>query len=195
MNETPRDTAGSDPEPATAGDGPATAETARYRVIIRAPIHKVWAELTRTGSVLPFFFNGVCRTPGLAVGAPMRMQSKDGKNTSVAGEVLEFDPPHRYAHSFKFTNLDDPPCVVRYELKEVAEGTEFTLITENVPAGTKTEKYMISGGDFITKNLKAFVETGKATPGGRFALFVMGLFAPFTPKQSRSEHWPFERRI
>ena len=195
MNKSPRQTVPSELESPAPGDGPAAAETAYYRVVIRAPIHKVWAELTRTDTVLPFFFNGVCRTPGLAVGAPMRMQSKDGRNTSVAGEVLEFDPPHRYAHTFKFTNLDDPPCVVRYELKEVAEGTEFTLITENVPLGTKTEKYMISGGDFITENLKAVLETGKPTPGGRFALFMMGLFAPFTPKQSRTENWPFDRRV
>jgi uncharacterized protein YndB with AHSA1/START domain len=181
--------------PEAASGGIATAEKAFYRVTIGAPIHKVWAELTRTDSVLPFFFNGVCRTLGLAVGAPMRMQSADGKNTSVVGDVLEFDPPHRYAHTFKFTNLDDPPCVVRYVLEEVDGGTQFTLITENVPAGTKTEKYMISGGDFITKNLKAVLETGKPTPGGRFALFMMGLFAPFTPKQSRTENWPFERKL
>lgn len=162
-----------------------------FRVIIRAPIQKVWAELTRTDSVLPFFFNGVCKTPGLAVNAPIRMQSKDGKYTSVVGEVLEFEPPHRYAHTFKFTNLDDPPCIVRYRLREIDEGTEFTLINENVPAGTKTEKYMTSGGAFISNNLKALVETGKATLGGRFALFMMGLFAPFTPKECKSENWPF----
>ncbi len=195
MNQTTSESAKVAVENPAGGEGAGTAEAAYYRVLIRAPIHKVWAELTRTDAVLPFFFNGVCRSPGLAVGAPMRMQSKDGKNTSVAGEVVEFDPPHRYAHTFKFTNLDDPPCVVRYVLEEVDEGTQFTLITENVPAGTKTEKYMVSGGDFITKNLKAVVETGRATAGGRFALFMMRLFAPFTPKQSRTENWPFDRTI
>jgi uncharacterized protein YndB with AHSA1/START domain len=118
------------------------------------------------------------------------MRSKDGKYTSVVGEVLEFEPPYRYSHTFKFTNLDDPPCVVRYILKEIDGGTEFTLINENVPAGTKTEKYMTQGGTFITENLKAIVETGKPTTGGRFALFMMGLFAPFTPKKCRSENWP-----
>ena len=167
----------------------------QFRIVIRAPIHKVWAELTRTESVLPFFFNGTCKTPGLEVGAPIRMVTKDGRYTSVAGEVIEFEPPFRYAHTFKFTNLDDPPCIVRYILKEVEGGTEFTLINENVPAGSKSEKYMTSGGDFITKNLKALVETGKPTAGGRFALFMMGLFAPFTPQRCRSEHWPFDREI
>lgn len=166
-----------------------------FRVFIRAPIHKVWAELTRTDSVLPFFFNGTCKTPGLAVGAPIRMVSSDEKYTSVVGDVVEFEPPYRYAHTFKFTNLDDPPCIVRYELKEADGGTEFTLINENVPRGTKSEKYMTSGGHFITKNLKALVETGKPTGGGRLALFMMSLFAPFTPKACLSENWPFDRKI
>ena len=175
--------------------GEQQAERSYFRVMINAPIDKVWAQLTRTDELLPFFFNGVCKTPGLAVNAPIRMQSKDGKYTSVVGDVLEFDPPYRYAHTFKFTNLDDPPCIVRYRLKEVDGGTEFTLINENVPAGTKTEKYMTSGGTFITQNLKALVETGKPTFGGRMALFMMGLFAPFTPKACLSENWPFDRKI
>ena len=165
-----------------------------FRVTIRAPIHKVWAELTRADSTLPFFFNGTLRTPGLEMGAPIRMVSKNGKFTSVVGEVLEFDPPYRYAHTFRFTNLDDPPSVVRYRLKEVDGGTEFTLINEGVKAGSKSEKYMRSGGTFITRNLKAFVETGRATGSGRVLLFVMNLFAPFTPARCRSEHWPFDRR-
>lgn len=167
-----------------------TAERAYFRVVIRAPIDKVWAELTRTDAVLPFFFNSVCHTDGLEEGGQIRMRSKDGKYTSVVGKVLEFEPPHRYAHTFRFTNLDDPECVVRYRLKEVEGGTEFTLINENVPAGTKTEKYMTQGGKFITENLKALVETGKPTAGGRFALFMIGLFAPLTPNRSRSENWP-----
>ena len=167
-----------------------------FRVVIRAPIHSVWAELTREDTVLPFFFNSMCKTPdGLKLGAPVRMVSKNGRNAAVVGDVIEFDPPYRYAHTFKFTSLEDPPCLIRYELKEVEGGTEFTLVSERVPSGTKSEQYMQSGGDFITKNFKAFVETGKATPGGRFALFMMGLTAFMTPKSCRIENWPFERKI
>lgn len=176
--------------PNSDSDDETKANKAYFSVVIRAPIHKVWAELTRTDTVLPFFFNGVCKTPGLAVDAPIRMRSKDGKYTSVVGEVLEFDPPYRYAHTFKFTNLDDPPCIVRYILKEIEDGTEFTLINENVPKGTKTEKYMTSGGTFITQNLKALVETGKVTFGARMLLLIIAMSAPFTPKQCKSENWP-----
>lgn len=165
-------------------------EKSVFRVVIRAPIDRVWAELTRTDELLPFFFNSVCDTTGLQKEAPVRMRSKDGKYTAVVGEVLVFEPPHRYSHTFKFTSMDDPPCVVHYILKEIDEGTEFTLINEGMPAGSKTEKYMTQGGAFITQNLKAVVETGKPTASGRFALFMMGLMAPFTPKKCRSENWP-----
>ena len=166
------------------------------RVVIRAPIERVWAELTREDTVLPFFFNSTCKTPGgLKVGGPVRMVSKNGKHAAVVGDVLEFDPPHRYAHTFKFTSLEDPPCIIRYELKEVEGGTEFTLIAERIPAGTKSEKYMTSGSEFIAKNLQAYVETGKATVGGRFALFMMALTAFMTPDSCRIEHWPFDRKI
>ena len=41
---------------------------------------------------------------------------------------------------------------------------------------------MTQGGTFITENLKALIETGRPTAGGRFALFMMRLFAIFTPK-------------
>jgi len=171
-------------------DSKTATERSYFRVHIEAPIHDVWATLTRTDAVLPFFFNAVCRTPGLATGAPIRMVSKDGRYTSVVGEVLEFDPPYRYAHTFRFTTEDDAPCIVRYVLEEKDGGTQFTLINENVPAGTKTEKYMTQGAGFITQNLKSLVETGRPTTGGRIALFLTGLMAPFTPARCKSENWP-----
>jgi len=180
-----------DPNSAAAeGEDVAIAEKAFYEVTIAAPIDTVWAELTRTEMVLPFFFNAKCVTTELGLGAPIRMRTKNDKYTSVVGEVLEWDPPHRYSHTFRFTTLDDPACKITYVLEEVEEGTKFTLITEGVAAGTKSEKYMKSGGTFIVNNFKALVETGKATFGGRFALFAMGLFAPFTPKKCKSENWP-----
>jgi len=161
-----------------------------YRVLINAPIERVWSELVNTTSPRPFFFDAICDTSGLAQGAPMRMVSKDRKFAVVVGEVLEFDPPHRYAHTFKFTTMDDAPCKVIYDLKETPDGTEFSLTTENVQAGTKTEKSMTQGGAFITRNIKAFVETGRPTFGGGMILLMIALSAPFSPKSARIENWP-----
>ena len=80
-----------------------------------------------------------------------------------------------------------------YELKETPEGVEFSLITTNVPAGTKTEKGMAQGGKFIVETFKSVVETGRPSFGGRMMLGMMGLFQPLTPKVCKSGNWTFDR--
>ncbi len=166
-----------------------------YRVIINAPIEKVWDTLTKTDVVLPFFFCSVMKTTTLAEGAPIRMRSPDDSVTGVVGEVIEFDPPRCFAHTFKFTNYDDPLCVVRYELKSIEGGTEFTLISDNVPVGTKTEKQMAAGGKMIANGLKVYVETGRPALLSRVIGWVNLLTRPFTPKRCRSDQWPLEMKI
>ncbi|MEL7445221.1 MAG: SRPBCC domain-containing protein [Pseudomonadota bacterium] len=172
----------------------ATADKAIYRVFIEAPIETVWRELVKTDEVLPFFFGSVCRSTGeLTIGAPIAMETTNGKYRSVVGKVIEFDPPRRYSHTFKFTGYDDPPCTVTYELESVNGGTEFSLVTTNVPAGTKTEKGMAQGGKFIVETFKSVVENGRPGFGTRMMLGAMGLAQPFTPKASRSENWSFDK--
>ncbi|MDA7977291.1 MAG: SRPBCC domain-containing protein [Pirellulales bacterium] len=121
------------------------------------------------------------------------MRTPNGKYTGVVGEVLDFDPPHRFSHTFQFTHLDDPPSTVIYELREIPEGTEFTLTTENVPQGTKSEKSMAQGGPFITKTLKSLVETGKPHFGARMILILIKFTGFMSPKRCRSENWPLTR--
>ena len=174
---------------------PAVGARQVYRVVIEAPIQEVWETLTRQGERLPFGFDSVLHTTGLAPGAPIRMRTASGKYTGVVGEVLEIDPPYRYSHTFKFTALDDSACTVIYELKETDGGTEFTLITENVPPGTKSASYMASGGDFITKTLKGVIERGRPPLKSRLILLMCHLTEWMSPARSRSEHWPLDRAI
>lgn len=165
-----------------------------YRVLINAPIEKVWSELVKTDEVLPFFFGAVCKCEDLKVGAPFAMRTRNGKFTNVVGEVLEFSPPYRYSHTLKFTSFDDAPCTISYELKETPNGVEFSLITDNAPTGSKTEKSMDQGGNFIVNNLKSVVERGKPTFSGRLILTMIYLTEVFSPRRCRSEHWPLDSR-
>ena len=167
------------------------AERAIYQVFIEAPVRIVWDTLVKTDEALPFFFGAICDTEnGLQPGKPMRMITSNRKFASVVGEVLEFSPPYRYAHTMKFTQFEDAPCTVIYELKEVEGGTDFKLITENVPAGTRTEKSMVPGGKFITDNLKALVETGKPRFSGRMVMMLGPIMGLLTPSQCHIDHWP-----
>ena len=176
--------------PKTETKAPAKTERAVYKIFIRGSIDAVWREITKTDEAQKAMFDMLLVTPGLRVGAPLRMQTKSRKYTGIVGEVLEFDPPKRYAHTFKFTGYDDPPCKVIYDLKEVTGGVEFTLTLEDVPSGTKTAKQMLPGSNLIIKTLKAVVETGKPTLGVRLLYRMFSLLEPFTPKRCKSEDWP-----
>jgi uncharacterized protein YndB with AHSA1/START domain len=163
-----------------------------YKVVINAPIETVWNTLVRTDEVLPFFFGAICETKdGLKPGRKMRMVTPDRKVVAVVGEVLEFSPPYRYAHTMAFTQYaGEAPATVTYELREVPGGTEFSLVTTNVPIGTKTEKSMGQGGPFIVENLKKLVETGKPAFSGTMVMLLNPVMGLMTPKISRIENWP-----
>lgn len=162
------------------------------KIFIKGSIQDVWRELTKTGEAQKSMFNSVMHTTGLRPGAKIQMRSINGKYVGVVGEVLEIDPPYRFSHTFKFTNYDDPYCKVTYKLKEVDGGVEFTLISEDMPAGTKTESQMTSGGDMIVGTMKNIIETGKPSFPIRMMHVMIALMAPFTPAKCRVEEWPLD---
>lgn len=162
-----------------------------YKVRIRGRIEDVWHEITKTDEAQGCMFNMWLHTPGLKLGAPIRMRGKNGKYTGVVGEVLEFDPPHRYAHTFRFTSFDDPPCKVIFDLEQCGSEVEFTLTIEDIPVGTKTEKQMKQGSQMIVNTLKSIIETGRPSFGTRLLFVLFRCLEPLTPKRSRSENWPF----
>lgn len=165
-------------------------EKAVFKIVIEAPIDDVWRELTKTNVVLPFFFGSVLETNGLKPGNCICMRTDDRKYTGVVGEVLEYDPPHRYSHTFRFTQLDDEPCTVIYDLRAVDGGTEFTLTASDIPVGSKSAKYMKQGGDFIVKTLKAVAERKPLPFSSKIVLLMCAVSKPFTPKRALSENWP-----
>ena len=170
------------------------ADKAVYKVLIKAPIETVWSELVNTTAPRPFFWNSSWDAKAMASGTAYRMVSNGGKTVAVVGEILEIDPPHRLVHSFRLTSLDDPASKVTYTLKETTDGTEFCLITENIVAGSKSEKSMADGSKFIVENFKAYVETGKVTFGARVMLAMFSIMAPVTPKSMSADKWPLDRQ-
>lgn len=165
---------------------------AKFRIKIRGTVDEVWREITRTDAPIAAFFNSQMHVARLEPGARLAMRTPDARYTGVVGEILEYDPPKRFAHTFRFTAYDDPPCKVVYDLEEVTGGMQFTLTIEDLPAGTKTEKQMVQGGTMICNTLKSVIETGRPGLGTRVMLGIFKLLQPFSPKRSRSEHWPVD---
>ncbi|MEO0818676.1 MAG: SRPBCC domain-containing protein [Pseudomonadota bacterium] len=172
-------------------DQPKYAPQSVHRTFIEAPVETVWSILVATDKPLPFFFGSICDTEdGLKPGAKMRMVQPNRKIAMVVGEVLAFEPPHRYSHTFKMTNLEDPACVVTYELREKDGGTEFDLIIDQAIEGSKLHKEMISAQGFIAGNLKSLAETGKPGFSGKMVGVMAPVIALLAKKQQRIEHWP-----
>jgi uncharacterized protein YndB with AHSA1/START domain len=174
-------------------DDPFLGSREVWRVLIDAPIDVVWNTIVATDTVMPHLFGAVCDAPeGLTAGRAFRMTSKNGRVVNVVGEVLDFSPPHRFSHSIHFTqNENEVPGRTTYELKEVENGTELTLIAEAV-AGSKTEK-MGKTGPFIIKNIKCMAETGKPEFLGALITSMSPLMARFAPQVAKAENWPVGR--
>lgn len=170
---------------------PRYAKTNINRTFINAPIETVWSTLVATDKALPFFFGSICQTKdGLKVGQRYRMVHPNKKIAMVVGEVIAFDPPNIYSHTFQMTNIDEPPCKVTYELVEKDGGTEFSLTIENALEGGKLIKEMVSGQEFIGSNLKSICETGKPAFSGKMVGLLGPVFGLLSKKSQRVERWP-----
>ncbi len=168
----------------------AAVSDAVFRIFVAADIERVWQELTRTDGPQPAVFNACLHVTGMAPGERMQMRSLSGRHVLVVGEIVEFDPPRRFAHTHRFTQHDDPVCTVVYELEPVNGGVEVTLRVLGLPAGTATAKSMSKGGTMILNTLKAVVERGRP-PFGTRVLYAMFKRLEFVlPARTRSEHWP-----
>jgi uncharacterized protein YndB with AHSA1/START domain len=162
-----------------------------FRIVVNAPIERVWRELTKSGEAQGAIFNAWLHTRGgLVPGAAMQMRTGSGKHTIVVGEVVECTPPHRFVHTHRFTQYDDPVCQVSYELEPVQGGVQVTLRVTGVMAGTKTAKDMAGGGTMIVNTLKAICETGRPTFGTRLMYAMFSALEFVLPARTKSEHWP-----
>ena len=160
------------------------------KIVIRGRIEDIWRELTKQGEPQAAIFNAWLHAQKLAPGTTLQMRTGDGKFVLVIGKVLEFNPPNRFAHTFRFTQYDEPECTVIYELKPLDDGVEVSLIVDNVPVGSRTAKDMVGGSTMILNTLKAVVETGQPAFGTRLMYWFMDRLTFVLPKRCRAEAWP-----
>jgi len=161
-----------------------------FRVVIDGSIEKVWHELTKQGEPQAAVFNSWLHAQSLGVGQNLQMRTRTGQHVIVVGKITSFEPPHRFAHTFRFAQHDDPECEVIYELKQLPAGVECTLVVDRMPMGTKTAKSMQTGGTMILETLKRVVETGRPSLSIRIMYWFFDHMEFVLPARTRSEKWP-----
>jgi len=156
-------------------------------IVIGVPPEKVWAEITKTGSIQRPLFNTVLDID-LRPGGRLRYSSPDRRRVFVAGEVLEVDPPRRLRHTYIFTMKPEAPTVITWELEPVAEGTRVTLTHGGWTSEHTAPEKQEAGWREILGLLKAELETGDI-PGKTKAIYWMqGLFMWALPKTTKREY-------
>lgn len=160
------------------------------KIVIAGSQQAVWRELTKQGEPQAAVFNAWLHAQALRPGASMQMRTASGGKVMVIGEVIEYEPPHRFVHTFRFTWYDDPPCIVAYELRPVEGGVEVTLTVDNMPVGTRTEKGMVGGAPLILRRLKDIVETGRPDLSTRLMYAVFSRTEFVLPRKCDARHWP-----
>jgi len=106
---------------------------------IDAPIEAVWAAITTPSQIKQWFF-GVDTKSDWKVGSRLVHTGEyQGKPYVDKGEIIEFEPPRRLAHTH-WRDVSGTPDdaehyqVVVWELAETDGGTDLTITERNLPS-------------------------------------------------------------
>lgn len=154
-----------EPTPLRPNAGGGTTQV--YVLYINAPADRVWAAITEPAEVSRFF-HSMRLDADSRVGGRLRSFSPDGSAQWGDNEVLEWDPPRRFAHTWR--SLYDPEMAaepesrVTWEIEPAPGGqTKLTLVHDRLEASPKTAASVV-GWAWIVSNLKTVVETGQPLP-------------------------------
>ena len=157
------------------------------RTSIAAPIDAVWRELTTPGRVQRFYFDSALDLEP-TIGAQVRYRDVRGRRTIIEGQVLAFEPPRRFAHTLRFTNLPDPPTRVEWQLTASGAGTSVTIVHDGFTEATRTYRLSARGWPQILANLRSWLEEGRLPLRTRAQYVVMRLVAPLLLRERGDRH-------
>jgi uncharacterized protein YndB with AHSA1/START domain len=136
-----------------------------YRVVIKAPVERVWQALV-TAEDTTRYFHRVHYAEPLVAGAPYRQVLPDG-STAVEGVVEATDPPHRLVVTWGIRYDDElaaeAPGRVEWTLRPAAPDGSSTLVTlrhSDLASSPLTWEHVRLGWHGVLDGLKTWLETG-----------------------------------
>ena len=139
-----------------------------FVVYIQTSRDKLWDALTRPEMTSQYYFNSALRGD-LAPGSPIDfvLQDEQGRErVPVKGQVSELVPRQRLVYTFQFTDREDPPSRVAYDIEEERGLLKLTVTHDEFEGETSTYQEVSSGWPYILSGLKTLLETGRPLTGG-----------------------------
>jgi len=155
---------------------------------IAVPVQRVWDEITKTGRIQRALYNTVLETE-LRPGSRLRYYSPDRKRVFIVGEVVEVDPPRKFAHTYQMLmNGVEPPTLVTWQLEEENGGCRVTILHSGWTGAHKAPEKVAAGWKEILGLLKHDLETGDIPGKTKVMYAVMGWFMFMMPKTTKTEY-------
>ena len=159
---------------------------------VAAPADRVWRELTKQQELQRAMFDSHLEFDP-EPGGELRYRSPDGAHTFIIGRVARVDEPRAFEHTFAFSNLDDPPSAVLWDIEPTGpESCRVTVTHGGFHEETRTLKAVRSAWPDILERFRRVCEGRGLALGDRMKYFVMRLSRPLLPKSLRTEN--VERR-
>ena len=103
-----------------------------------------------------------------AIGSRIKSWSPDRSQLWTDNEVLEYDPPRRFAHTWRSLydpeTATEPESRVTWEVEAMPEGyARLTLVHDRLDGSPKTAA-SVRGWSYILSSLKTLLETGEPLP-------------------------------
>jgi uncharacterized protein YndB with AHSA1/START domain len=136
--------------------------SSKINIHINAPSYKVWDALTKAEIIKQYFF-GTNTNTDWKPGSPVTFSGEyEGKTYQDKGTVLENEPGRKLKYNYwsSMSGIEDMPenyAPITYELQESNNGTDLTIIQENIP-DEKTKDHSEQNWKMVLDGLKKLVE-------------------------------------
>ncbi|SDN80568.1 SRPBCC family protein [Afipia sp. GAS231] len=132
-----------------------------YTIYIAATPERVFAALT-DAKMSEQYWHGNSVHSDWEIGSPflLRLAHHD---SNVTGEVLEYDPPHRLAYSFRAHDGSDGGRASRvtFDIERQRGQVRLTIVHDGFKPGSPVLERVARGWPLILSSLKSFIEGGK----------------------------------
>lgn len=133
-----------------------------YEVLVSAEPAAAWRALTDPGTVKRYYFGTSPRT-SWQVGSPIEFVDEEG-DPQIVGEVLEYEPPRRLAHTFVATwyGASDDQGSLHWEIEPTDSGCRITLVHRGARGQTREGSETADGSRQIIEGLRQLLEEDAA---------------------------------